>query len=59
VIAMLSLPLAALSYIAVQRAKASYGQGFARTAAIFLVAAWVFFIGAVSAFVFGFNVSKL
>ncbi|WP_363346334.1 hypothetical protein [Methylocystis echinoides] len=53
---MISLPLAALSYIVLQRAKGARGEGYARKAAILLLIAWTLFIFAVSAFVFSLSI---
>jgi hypothetical protein len=56
---MISLPLAALSCAILIRARAAYGDGFARKAAILFFFAWLLFVAAVSAAVFSMNVSKL
>jgi hypothetical protein len=53
---MISLPLAALSYIVLQRARTVYGKGYARKAAILLLIAWALFVVAVSAFVFSLSI---
>jgi hypothetical protein len=53
---MISLPLAALSYIVLQRAKRGRGEGYARKAAILLLIAWALFVVSVSAFVFSLSI---
>jgi hypothetical protein len=53
---MISLPLAALSYIVLQRARTAYGKGYARKAAILLLIAWALFVVAASAFVFSLSI---
>jgi hypothetical protein len=53
---MISLPLAALSYMVLQSARTAYGKGYARKAAILLLIAWALFVVAVSAFVFSLSI---